>query len=69
MLHFSCFEKKIERLDSSGRYRCSIYYDKRWETELLIQVLYFGPIIKDIGPESFLRQVTERVANQPDRPI
>lgn len=69
MLHFSCFEKKIERLDSSGRYRCSIYYDKRWETELLIQVLSFGPVIKVIGPESFLRQVTERVANQPDRPI
>lgn len=66
MLHFSCYQKKIERLDSSGRYRCSIYYDKRWETELLIQVLSFGPVIKVIGPESFLQQVVERVRNQTD---
>lgn len=65
MLHFSCYQKKAERLES-GRYRCSIYYDKRWETELLIQVLSFGPVIKVIGPESFLRQVTERVRSQPE---
>ncbi len=67
MLHFSCYQKKIERLDSSGRYRCSIYYDKRWETELLIQVLSFGPVVKVMGPESFLQQVVERVRNQPDQ--
>lgn len=64
MLHFSCYQKKIERLDTSGKYLCSIYYDKRWETELLIQVLSFGPVIKVLGPESFLHQVVERVKKQ-----
>lgn len=64
MLHFSCYEKKIERLDESGKYLCSIYYDKRWETELLIQVLSFGPVVKVIGPESFLRQIVDRVKMQ-----
>lgn len=68
MLHFSCYQKKVERLDS-GRYRCFIYYDKRWETELLIQVLSFGPMVRVLGPESFLCQVTERVRKQPDRPL
>lgn len=63
LLHFSCYQKKVERLDS-GTYRCSIYYDKRWETELLIQVLSFGPVIKVLGPEDFLRQMKIRVKKQ-----
>ena len=64
MLHFSCYQKKVEKLDDAGRYRCSIYYDKSRETELLIQVLSFGPVVKVLGPEPFLRQIRERVARQ-----
>lgn len=64
MLHFSCYQKKVERLEDSGTYRCTIYYDKRWETELLIQVLSFGPVIKVLEPESFLEQIRERVRRQ-----
>lgn len=63
MLHFSCYQKEVERSDS-GVYRCTVYYDKRWETELLIQVLSFGPVVTVLGPESFLGQVRERVALQ-----
>lgn len=64
MLHFSCYQKKVEKLEEDGRYRCSIYYDKTRETELLIQVLSFGPVVKVVGPEPFLRQVKERVRKQ-----
>lgn len=64
MLHFSCYQKKVERLGASGKYRCSIYYDKTRETELLIQILSFGPVVKVLGPENFLQQVRERVALQ-----
>ncbi len=64
MLHFSCYQKKVEKLEAEGRYRCSIYYDKTRETELLIQVLSFGPVVKVVGPEPFLRQVKERVRRQ-----
>ena len=64
LLHFSCYQKKVERVKDSNTYRCTIYYDKRWETELLIQVLSFGPVIKVLGPESFLEQVRERVEKQ-----
>ena len=44
-------------MEESGTYRCTIYYDKRWETELLIQVLSFGPVVKVLGPESFLSHI------------
>lgn len=64
MLHFSCYQKKVEKLDDTGKYRCSIYYDKTRETELLIQVLSFGPVVKVLGPEGFLQQVRERVERQ-----
>ncbi len=64
MLHFSCYQKKVERLEDRGTYRCTIYYDTRWETELLIQVLSFGPVVKVLGPESFVRQIRERVEKQ-----
>ncbi len=72
MLHFSCYQKKVERLDETDgkvKYRCSIYFDKTRETELLIQVLAFGPLVRVLAPESFLTQIRERVARQliPDR--
>ncbi|MCI9147372.1 MAG: WYL domain-containing protein [Hungatella sp.] len=64
LLHFSCYQKKVERMKDSHTYRCTIYYDRRWETELLIQVLSFGPVIKVLGPESFLEQIRQRVRKQ-----
>lgn len=63
-LHFSCYQKKVERLEASGKYLCSIYYDKTRETELLIQVLSFGPVVKVLGPDNFLQQIRERVKRQ-----
>lgn len=64
MLHFACYQKTVERTEDPHRYRCSIYYDVRWETELLIQVLSFGPMVKVLGPEHFLNQIKERVMRQ-----
>lgn len=64
LLHFSCYEKRIERLGESGKYLCSIFYHKSVETELLIQVLSFGPVIRVLGPENFLQQIRTRVQKQ-----
>ena len=50
--------------DSSGKYLCRIYYSRDVETELLIQILSFRPVVKVLGPESFLKQVKERVERQ-----
>ena len=43
---------------------CSLYYDPADETELLIELLSFGPVIRILGPERFLSQVRERVRRQ-----
>lgn len=64
LLHFSCYKKRLEPIGDSGKYRCYIYYNKSVETELLIQILSFGPVVKVTGPEGFLEQVKERVRRQ-----
>ena len=64
MLHFANYEKQTEYDEETDKYICYIYYDKQDETELLIRVLSFGPVIKVLGSERFLEQVSERVAKQ-----
>ena len=43
---------------------CSIYYDKADETELLIDILSFGPVVRVLGPEPFLGLIKARVRRQ-----
>lgn len=64
MLHFASYEKQTEYDGQSRRWRCSIYYDRADETDLLIDVLSFGPVVKVLGPASFLQQVRKRVERQ-----
>lgn len=64
MLHFASYEKHTEYDEENGCWLCSIYYDSADETELLIDVLSFGPVVKVLGPKSFLAQVRERVKRQ-----
>ena len=64
MLHFANYEKHTEYDEENGCWLCSIYYDSADETELLIDVLSFGPVVKVLGPESLLAQVKERVKRQ-----
>ena len=41
-----------------------MYYDKDDETELLIRVLAFGPVMKVTEPESFIEQIKQRLRMQ-----
>lgn len=66
MLHFASYEKHTEYQEESHTYLCSIYYDMADETELLIEILSFGPVIRVLGPESFVRQIRGRVKKQHD---
>ena len=61
MLHFANYEKHTEYDEDRKCWLCSIYYDLADETELLIDILSFGPVVQVLGPESFVRQVRERV--------
>lgn len=63
MLHFSNYEKETKKIDENT-WECLIYYNNSMETELLIEVLSFGPMIKVLGPDSFLKQVKQRLTRQ-----
>ena len=63
MLHFANYEKHTRKLDEE-HYECLIYYNRNDETELLIEILSFGPMVKVLGPEGFLEQIKERLKRQ-----
>lgn len=63
MLQFANYEKSTRRIDDET-YECLIYYNKKTETELLIEVLSFGPMIKVVGNDGFLELMRERLAKQ-----
>lgn len=63
LLHFSHFEKETRR-KSEGKYEIRIRYDRDDETELLIRVLSFGPVLEVKAPDRFIQLVRERVQKQ-----
>ena len=63
MLHFSDLEKETERIDDR-RYRITLHYRQGDETEILIRILSFGPVVKVIEPESMVSQIRERLVKQ-----
>lgn len=66
MLQFANYEKSTRRLDEDT-YECLIYYNQDMETELLIEILSFGPMLKVVGHEAFLRLLKERLIIQNHR--
>lgn len=63
MLHFSDIQKETRRTEQ-GKYIITLYYDRDDETEMLIRVLSFGPLIKVISPDSFTELIRERLDKQ-----
>ena len=63
LLHFAHFEKQAERIDGQ-RYKVTIYYDKDDETEMVIRILSFGPMIKVTAPAHFINLIKERLIHQ-----
>lgn len=63
MLHFAHFEKQAERLPD-GRYQLRIRYYENDETEIVIRVLSFGPLVQVIEPQSFVELMKERLISQ-----
>lgn len=64
MLHFANYEKHTEYDAEMKCWICSIHYDLADETELLIDILSFGPVVRVLGPSSFVRQIRKRVKRQ-----
>ncbi len=63
MLHFSHFEKTAEKLDEK-HYRLTIRYAQSDETEILIRVLSFGPLVRVTAPERFIKMIQKRLKRQ-----
>lgn len=63
MLHFSNLEKETQKLDDK-HYRMTLHYDQEDETELVIRVLSFGPMVKVISPDPFVALICERLDRQ-----
>lgn len=63
LLHFAHLQKQAERL-SASRYRVTLCYDKEDETEILIRILSFGPMVKVVAPQHFVDLVKERLCRQ-----
>lgn len=63
MLHFANYEKNTKKIDQDT-YECLIYYNQMMETELLIEVMSFGPMLKVMGNKRFLRSLKTRLRRQ-----
>lgn len=63
MLHFANYEKNTTKIDEDT-YECLIYYNQAMETELLIEVLSFGPMLTVLGSERFLKSLQSRLRRQ-----
>ncbi|BAK97706.1 hypothetical protein OBV_05080 [Oscillibacter valericigenes Sjm18-20] len=63
LLHFSHFEKETVRLEDR-QYRITLRYEREDETELLIRVLSFGPMVQVISPDRFIALIRERLNRQ-----
>ena len=63
MLQFANYEKNTKKIDDNT-YECFIYYNKSVETELLIEILSFGPMVQVVGNEDFLNLIKERLRKQ-----
>ena len=63
LIHFADFEKQVERI-AEDRYKITLSYDEDDETELLIRVLSFGPMLKETAPRHFVELIKERLLRQ-----
>ena len=63
MLHFSHLQKETVKL-SDNRYKVTLTYNRQDETEMLIRILSFGPMVKVVEPQSFITLIKERLNMQ-----
>ena len=63
LLHFSHLRKETKRLDEK-HYQVTLYYDRQDETEMVIRLLSFGPVIRVTEPERIVQQLRERIERQ-----
>ena len=63
LMHFAHFEKQAEKI-GKNRYLVKVTYSEDDETEMVIRILSFGPMIQVVAPDSFIRLIKERLEKQ-----
>lgn len=63
LLHFAHFEKTVDKIDDM-HYMVTLSYLNSDETEVLIRILSFGPMLRVIEPDSFIDLIKERLIKQ-----
>ena len=63
MLQFSYLAKRTERIGEKT-FRMTLHYRQEDETELLIKIISFGPLVKVVEPDSFAALIRERIERQ-----
>ncbi len=67
MVEFSSYEKQSEYDEATKTCTVKLWYQQDDETEVLIRLLGFGPVIQVLGPERFVSQMRERVLRQAEQ--
>lgn len=63
LMHFAHFEKQAEKT-GDDKYTVTVRYGKDDETEMVIRILSFGPMIKVTSPAHFVDLIRERLIAQ-----
>ncbi len=63
LLHFSHLEKETKKI-GEDKYQVTLTYDRQDETEMLIRILSFGPVIRVISPDYFIELIRTRLEKQ-----
>lgn len=63
MFHFSHFAKEAVKVDDNT-YRVTMKYLPEDETEILIRLMSFGPVVKVLEPASLVEQMNSRIQKQ-----
>lgn len=63
LMHFAHFKKQVEKIDEQ-KYQVTLYYDKEDETEIIIRVLSFGPMLYVVEPVAFINLLKDRLSDQ-----
>lgn len=64
MMEFAGYEKRTERNEETGGCVAQLWYDAQDETELLIRLLSFGPVLEIKGPPRLRQMAKERIDRQ-----
>lgn len=63
MLHFAHFEKQVEKINNKT-YKVNIKYDSDDESEMVIRILSFGPLVEVVEPLDFRELIKNKLKKQ-----